>query len=172
MQRVGHNRVGRGKLPAFTILELTVVMFLTVIVMASAYMAWTIVAQQFLGYQNTSNRIGELARIELALQRDMEKAERVTRSGDAITFYHPAATNIAYEFESERIVRIAGNHADTIAVNISGIETRNLALPNNGGILVQQLDVRFNQYGNEQKMRFNKEYGVALLMLAEQTQNE
>ena len=55
MQRAGHNRVGRGKLPAFTILELTVVMFLTGIVMASAYMAWTIVAQQFLGYQNTSN---------------------------------------------------------------------------------------------------------------------
>ena len=172
MQRAGHNRVGRGKLPAFTILELTVVMFLTGIVMASAYMAWTIVAQQFLGYQHTSNRVGELARIELALQRDMEKAERVTRTSDVLTFYHPAATNIAYQFEAERIVRTAGNHADTVYMAISGIETRNLALPNNGGILVEQLDVRFKQYGNEQKMRFNKEYGVAIKMLADQTRNE
>ena len=169
MQRASNNRVGKGRLPAFTILELTVVMFLTGVVMASAYLAWTIVAQQFLGYQHSSNHIGELARIELALQRDMEKATRVTRADDAITFYHPTATNITYEFEAERIVRNAGIRADTVGVTISSIETRNLALRNNNQPLVEQLNINFTRYGKAQKMRFNKEYGVAIKMLADQT---
>ena len=171
MQRARHNRLRSGKLPAFTILELTVVMFLTGVVMASAYLAWTIVAQQFLGYQTRSNRVGELARIEVALHRDMEKAAHVTRTGDAITFYHPASTNIEYQFEANRIIRIAAQHADTIDATVDAIETRTLNLPRTGQVLVEQLDITLTPYGRTQKMRFKKEYGVAIKMLADSKSN-
>ncbi len=166
MLRAGNNRLKR--LPAFTILELTVVMFLTTVVIGTAYMAWGIVWQQFNGYQGMSNQIAELSRVEMALRKDMEKADRVTRFGDAITFWHPTATNITYSINSQSVIRTAGQHADTIAVDITNIETKQLEIGTNTPALVERLEIHFTQYNRPQTLFFTKDYGVATRMLADQ----
>lgn len=166
MQGANHNRLKR--LPAFTILELTVVMLLTSLVIATGYLAWGMVWQQFLGYQKMANHIGEVARIEMVLHNDMEKADRVTRINNTVTFWNPASTNINYELGSTHIVRQVGTHTDTIHVPLTAIDTKMLELGANTGSLVERLEIQFDQYGRTQKMRFTKEYGVAIKMLADQ----
>ena len=142
-------------------------MFLTGLVIAAAYMAWGIVWQQFNGYQNMSAHIGELARIEMALHNDMEKADRITRFDNTVTFWNPASTNITYELGTQHMIRKVGTHSDTVHVPLTAIDTKMLELGVNNGSLVQHLELQFDQYGRKQKMRFTKEYGVAIKMLAD-----
>jgi Tfp pilus assembly protein PilE len=94
----------RHRVSAFTILELTIVMLLSAIVIGITYTAYSIMSNAYLDFTRKNEAMGELIRVDELLKKDFEKSGGITINGRTLIFENNA--NITkYQLEPDFIVR-------------------------------------------------------------------
>jgi type II secretory pathway pseudopilin PulG len=92
------------RLPAFTIMEITVVMLISAIVVAITFTAYGMVSRAYSTYLEKRNRMAVLIRLNELLQRDFRQAQQVLRLENTVLF-SDSGRQITYRFEPDQLIR-------------------------------------------------------------------
>jgi hypothetical protein len=111
----------KNRIPAFTIMELTVAMLISAIVIGLMYSAYAIISKSYLSFVDRNNKASTLAFLDCRLSRDIDKAEFIWRDSNTVTMRSNKDT-VIYRFQADRVIR-QKLLADTVKVNTDGLST-------------------------------------------------
>jgi Tfp pilus assembly protein PilE len=106
---------------AFTIMEITVVMLISAIVIGIAYTAFNIINQSYHSFQQKNEDIAVLVRLDELLRKDFARANTVSKTTNGI-FVKIGTDSVSYEFESDFTVRTS-SITDTFKLNAQDVVT-------------------------------------------------
>jgi len=109
------------RIPAFTIMEVTIAMLLSAIVIGVCYTVFSIVTHSYHGYQLKHEGTASVLRLDELLQKDFERAEIVLKDTGGIALKNGARL-IKYRFNTEYVLRV-GITTDTFKVKTDSIVT-------------------------------------------------
>jgi type II secretory pathway pseudopilin PulG len=94
----------KHRLAAFTIMEITVVMLISAIVVAITFTAYGMVNRAYTTYLEKRNRMAVLIRLDELLQRDFRQAQQVLKLENTVSC-SDSGRQVIYRFEAEQIIR-------------------------------------------------------------------
>ena len=147
-------------LPGFTILELTVAMILTGLVVTIAYAGYGIMSRQYAAYQKTTEKQATLSLLDNTLHHDFAGAETIRALGNRLFFTETTGQVITYETRYNQIIRTQGTVTDTTNLDIVGWTTTQLP----GTDLVEALRFETLQGEAAYPFSFRKHYGKEFLI--------
>jgi len=112
--------------PAFTLMEVVVVMMLTAILVGMSYSLFEIIHREYARYEVREKASTELMSLGRTLTQDLEKAERVTYQPDSAQLNFTVlrgtmdSTVVRYRFEQRGVVRLT-NETDTLYTGLSAL---------------------------------------------------
>jgi Tfp pilus assembly protein PilE len=115
------------RVKAFTIMEITVVMLISAIVIGIAYTAFNIVGQSYRSFQHKNEDIAVLVRLDELLRKDFSRANTVSKTTSGI-FIKTATDSVTYAFEPDFTVR-TGILTDTFKLTVQEVVTSFEASP-------------------------------------------
>lgn len=95
------------RLPAFTIMEVTITMLLAAIIIAMTYTAYSIVTRAYDSYHDKNSERAVLIQLDKILRRDFERATMIGRTEREVVFTRADSTVIKYDFNANYITRIS-----------------------------------------------------------------
>lgn len=104
----------RQKIKAFTVMEVTVTMLVTAILIGIMYTSYSIIVKSYGGFNTKNDEMAALVSLDHVLKRDFERSESVYKTQDGIVLKKDD-TMIDYVFTPDFIVRKAAR-ADTFKV--------------------------------------------------------
>jgi prepilin-type N-terminal cleavage/methylation domain-containing protein len=113
--------MNKKKVKAFTIMEMTIAMLISAIVIGITYSAYTIISRSYTIYQTKNDGLALLSRIDQLLVKDFAHAEMISKTLDGLLLTSRLDT-VAYVFAPDFIVR-KGAVIDTFKVQTSGLST-------------------------------------------------
>lgn len=119
------------RVKAFTILEMTIAMLITAIVIAFTYTTFSILKRTYADFHEKNRQTTELLQLDHVLKRDFFKSIAIYKTEAGLRFINPSDT-IDYTFQSDIILR-KGLRTDTF--NIKAV---------NSLMLFEQLPVHSN----------------------------
>ena len=93
------------RVKAFTIMEITVAMLISALVIAITYTCYTIVYQSYTSYQSRQSKLAEINQFTQTLTRDLERSEIVLLRADTIIIKNESIT---YQIRPEYTLRTKG----------------------------------------------------------------
>ena len=158
----------RNNIPAFTIMELVIAMLISAIAIGLMYSAYTIVSKSYLSFTGRNEDISTVLLLDQRLNRDISKAEVITRVNNTITMKSGKDT-IRYNFAGSLVIR-QSLLTDTFKVNTDGVltsfESMNVDEPpaDNQGKVID--DIRFILLFKGQKIpyHYHKAYSSVNLL--------
>lgn len=112
----------RGRLKAFTIIEVTITMLVAAIVIGITYMAYSIISKSYLSFNAKNKDMEIVEQLDALLKKDFINAELIKKDTGNITFTSTTDT-ISYQLHPNYILRIS-SITDTFKVNNEGIAAR------------------------------------------------
>lgn len=110
----------KQRVKAFTLMELTVAMLISAIVIAITYTAYQLISNYYSDYHKKHEEMAVLIRLDELLRRDFEKAQSIQLMPDGYQFaLQPLA--VTYRFTSEGALRIS-TVTDTFKVTLSQVQ--------------------------------------------------
>jgi len=109
------------RLNAFTIMEVTIAMLVTAIVIGITYTAYTIISKSFIDFKAKNEDIALLTRIDQVMKRDFDRAVMIEADNTGIEMINNNKLPVHYEITSTYIVRKTIT-ADTFKVQIQDIK--------------------------------------------------
>ena len=106
----------KGRVKAFTIMEVVISMLLAAIVIAITYTVYTIVVKSYGSYNIKHGNMAALVRLDELLRKDFEKAQTINKTETGLSCTN-GEREVIYEFATEGIVRTSGI-TDTFKVQI------------------------------------------------------
>lgn len=103
------------RLPAFTIMEVTIAMLVAAIVIGMTYTAYTIISKSFIDFKAKNEGIALLARIDHVMKRDFDRAVMIEVDDTGITMINNNQLPVHYEIMPSYILRKT-SVADTFKV--------------------------------------------------------
>ncbi|WP_428330288.1 PulJ/GspJ family protein [Mucilaginibacter sp.] len=94
----------KSKVKAFTLLEMTITMLLTAIVIAITYTALTLISGNYQVFNKKNSELALLADLDHVLKRDFEKADSLRTDTGGISLQHDSS-HVIYVFSPDFIVR-------------------------------------------------------------------
>lgn len=110
----------KTKVPAFTIMEVTISMLVAAIVVAMTYTAYGIMGKSWLGFKDKNGQMAVVLRLDQLLKRDFEQAEWVAKEPGGI-FLQRGGSSVHYQMAPGQVVRTAGIN-DTFKVKPSMLQ--------------------------------------------------
>ncbi|WP_158800289.1 type II secretion system protein J [Pedobacter sp. L105] len=148
------------KVPAFTIVEVTIAMLIAGIVIAITYTAYRVVSGTYLDYTKKQDRVAVLSVVDKLLKKDFLDASQITRSVNGLQLNSVNGT-VAYEFAAAYVLRRQLSlPADTfkIPVKISSFAFEHQEAAE--GTTVDQLDLQTSLEGEEISLLYTKKYSA------------
>lgn len=105
------------RLKAFTIMEMTIAMLISAIVIGITYTAYQIMSKSFITFNNKNTDMAVVIRIDELLKKDFAQASDITFAEKTLTF-KDSAQLIKYQFDPNLIIRFS-SIADTFKVESS-----------------------------------------------------
>lgn len=109
------------RIPAFTIIEVTIAMLLSALVIGIAYTVFSIVTRSYHSYQEKHQAMAAVLRLDELLQKDFLRAEIILKDTDGIAFKKENQV-IKYHFDKGYVLR-TGTTIDTLKVQADSITT-------------------------------------------------
>jgi len=109
------------RVKAFTIMEISIVMLISAIVIGIAYTAFNIINQSYSSFQHKNEDIAVLVRLDELLRKDFSRANTISRTTNGI-FVKTGIDSVTYEFEPDFTVRIS-TIIDTFKLNVQDVVT-------------------------------------------------
>ncbi|MXV15762.1 PulJ/GspJ family protein [Hufsiella ginkgonis] len=151
------------KAPAFTILEVTVAMLLSAIVISIAYLAFTVVNGYYARYSGLNARVAEFLLADNVLGRDVRDASLVMGTATGIRL-QTTAGEIEYVFQPQYILRSQyGLKTDTIRVQATSPELTFERAPAGEGQKADHISFVINLEGRLVPLIYQKRYGASQL---------
>jgi len=123
----------KNRIPAFTIMELTVAMLISAIVIGLMYSAYAIISKSYLSFVDRNSNTSTIALLDRRLSRDIDKAEMIQRDSNTVTIRSHKDT-IIYRFQSDRVIR-QKLLADTFKVSTESFSASFKSIPVDGNTL-------------------------------------
>jgi Tfp pilus assembly protein PilE len=92
------------KLPAFTLMEVTISMLIAAIAIAITYTAYRIISNTYVGYTRKQDRVAAFTELDKLLKMDFQNADHLTATEHGIRLQTVSGL-IIYQFDSAAIVR-------------------------------------------------------------------
>lgn len=96
--------MNKGRLSAFTILEVTIAMLLAAITIGIAYTAYTVVGRSYSEYDRKNKKAAEFVLLNKLLKKDIAESEKALQLGEGISLESTQGT-IQYAFSPGFITR-------------------------------------------------------------------
>jgi prepilin-type N-terminal cleavage/methylation domain-containing protein len=109
------------KVKAFTIMEMTIAMLISAIVIGITYSAFSIISRSYAIYQTKNEGLAVLSRVDHLLAKDFAHAEMVSKTSDGVAFTS-RSDSVSYMFGPDFIVR-KNTITDTFKVQTTGLGT-------------------------------------------------
>lgn len=94
-----------NRLPAYTIIELIIIMVLTGILSAFTFSALGLFSQSFTLFHKVTGRSYELTLLHRLLTKDMDQAQLVQQESEKVLHCQYMDKNVVYEFDNKCIIR-------------------------------------------------------------------
>ncbi|MEL7427420.1 MAG: type II secretion system protein [Bacteroidota bacterium] len=155
-----------SRLAAFTILELTVAMAITAIVVSLSFGGFRLVQLQFRQFKDQQELTEEYRRCLTLLQWDAKQCEYMNQQGMSIRLWNQTDT-IIYDVQPTYTIRhYALQHQDTFAVNLKILRSSfNEITPAEG--LVDQVDFSVAMTDFVKRFHLSMDYSAEQLILWE-----
>jgi type II secretory pathway component PulJ len=153
------------KLPAFTIMEVTIAMLVSAILIAIVYTAFAIVSRSYSGFVFKNEEAAGLVQLDLLLKRDFRRADLITRTDSGIVLKNDKDVT-RYMFETNDIVRINGI-TDTFKVKTDHtamlFEQQAVDITSDKPALVDELNLDLVFQNEKIRLRYYKPYSAVNL---------
>jgi hypothetical protein len=146
-----------NKLQAFTVMEFTVAMIITSVIIAMGYQSWTILSRQSGRLGNTTQNTLSIHAIDYLLRRDVLEATQIKYEFDELVFHQPT-NDLKYTFHTDIIIR-HGILPDTFHVKTAKIEKFHQGILIDEGIL-DDLVITIDLNDMQIPITYHKEYSV------------
>jgi Tfp pilus assembly protein PilE len=110
----------KNKVKAFTLMELTVTMLVTALVVAISYSAYVLIIRTFQMYEMKQDETAALLQLDRLLRKDFSETRRITQATNGLDLNSPDRL-INYTFTEEAVIRRAGI-SDTFKVKPANIK--------------------------------------------------
>jgi len=120
----------KNRIPAFTIMELTVAMLISAIAIGLMYSAYAIISKSYLSFVDRNSKTSTLALLDRRLNRDIDKAEIICRDSNTVTMRSNKDT-VIYRFLADRVIR-QKLLADTFKISTESFITSFESVPVDG----------------------------------------
>ena len=111
----------KQKVKAFTILEVTITMLITALLIGITYTSYSIIVKSYRSFTVKNEEMTVLVTLDHLLKRDFDQAEMIFKDQDGIALTSNDKT-IKYEFKPDYIVRNAAR-IDTFKVQTQDVST-------------------------------------------------
>jgi type II secretory pathway component PulJ len=142
--------LNKHRLPAFTIMELTVAMLISAIVIAITFTAYSMVSSSYIDYTKKHNELAVLIRLDELLKKDFNKAGAVYKEQDGIKIINDKQI-VKYRFEGEQVLRTA------VITDTFKVAASNLAFSFENTSLLIELSTN-EEYNRVDELGFNVSY--------------
>jgi hypothetical protein len=151
-----------AKLKAFTIMEVTIVMLVSAIVIAITYTAFSIVNRSLRAFNRQHQDMAIVLQLDRVLRIDIDRAELMLRDTDGVILKNSSRT-IKYQFVSDYVLRKELS-IDTFKVKIDSISTTfenkqvNVTEERQDESRVDELDVNIHLQNENIPYYYHKQY--------------
>lgn len=149
------------KLKAFTFLELLVVIAITGIVVAISYTSYQMIIAQHSIYKNSNDMSFELELLETTLNKDIQQAHQVESTTQELMLTYFDGSFIAYNFNSNFILRQHTNRVDTFFIASSSLITETIVNKDLVYYVMVEIPVKTD---NVFKIGIQKQYGAVSMI--------
>lgn len=115
------------KVSGYTLIEITVAMLITTIVIGTTYAIYSVIARSFHGFNIKNDRIAVAETLDHTIRRDFDKADTILKDTAGIAIA-TGDQRIKYIFSPGYVIRIS-TKPDTFAVSADSIVTRFQSAP-------------------------------------------
>ena len=155
------NRVQLNqKVKAFTIIEMTVVMLLSTVVISMAYFAFELLSKRYLKYKAQTEVYYKLTLLDQLLSKDFFLADSIKTDGEMLHTFQ-GNTICKYEFSQKYVVRQAASQTDTFYCKIQKHELLYNQQPILPGDIVDQLNLSLLFEEKKLDYIYSKHYDAA-----------
>ena len=113
--------MNRRSIKAFTIIEVTIAMLISAIVIGITYAVFSIINQSYNSFNKKNEHMAVVLQLDKLLRRDFEHAELIIKDTSGIVF-HGSDKTVRYKFDTAYVVRI-GLITDTFKVKTDTVNT-------------------------------------------------
>lgn len=158
------------KLASFTIIELTVSLLISSIVISIGYYAYLLASRQFDKYLIRSSIINEYYLIEKVLQTDFDRSDEIRDSATGLLVFESESKGlIRYELTNEFIIRRTEDLADSFKVNNPQLDLLHV---DNASGMVRVAKLVFGMGNESFSLIFRKQYSSEQLMFPMHSKHE
>lgn len=111
-----------NRIPAFTIMELTVVVSISAILMMGVYYSFHFFNQLYYGFTEKLYSTEQLFQFEKQLRKDFQESDFVQGEGQVLRMTYPEK-NVLYIFERDYLIREQALRRDTIGLGVLSYHT-------------------------------------------------
>jgi hypothetical protein len=146
----------KGKLKAYTLLELTIAMLLTGLVISITYASYNLIVKSHLSFSKKNNELTVLTTLDYLLKKDIAQAVLITKTATGIILIK-RDVRVHYQFQPDFIVRVT-TRSDTFKVKTDDIIATFEGTPVNDNPEPQKLDhideLQFNVHFHQEKIPY------------------
>ena len=157
-----------NKLKAFTLLELSIALLLTTVVISIGYMALGMIDRQQDDFRAYNAEVTDLQQLHWMLANDFDRAELALIQPDRLQLEFNDQIPVQYSFESDRIIRYEPEHTDTFTIANQWIkgyfDRQEQVLPQ---APIDEFEVQGQVDESPLKFHFTKTYSANQLMALE-----
>ncbi len=150
--------MNKGRLSAFTILEVTIAMLLAAITIGIAYTAYTVVGRSYSEYDRRNKKTAEFVLLNKLLKKDIVESEKALQLGEGISLESAQGT-IQYAFSPDFITRNQHElQTDTFYVKNNSLLMTFEDKPTEEGKLTDKVSFIADLEGRSITLIFSKQY--------------
>ena len=153
------------KLPAFTLIEVIVVMVISGIVVSASYFCYSMITRQMNLYRSHTDKTLEAVLLQTVIENDLHTSAFVRNETDYELELSSSDKKIYYVFGSNFILRKLDSVTDTFHIHADGPKmTFEKKTPEELHTLVDELTFGVRMADSTYTICFNKEYAPDVLM--------
>ena len=109
----------RGKVKAFTIMELTIAMLISAIAIGITYSIFLIVSHSYQSYLTKTAQVATAQRLDAVLQRDFDRGALILKDTSGVRIQLPSG-QVKYQFDTAFVIRKTATN-DTFKVKTDSV---------------------------------------------------
>jgi len=98
--------MNKHRVKAYTLMEITVAMLVSAIVISITYSAYSIVSRSYIAYKTKNDRLAVLERLDELLKRDFSHADSILKTDNGILVFS-SGDSINYELDTAFVTRVS-----------------------------------------------------------------
>lgn len=153
-----------NKVKAYTLVEVSVVILLTGLVIASVFSIFFITNKTYIGFDKKNKNTNEWILLDLHLSKDVYACDSMFHEDREVKLYIKD-TLISYIFSDSTVIRKKDHAVLQYEVNASAIKSETIDSLNTLVSPVKKMDITFLLNAAEYRCRYTKRYGSIVYLI-------